>query len=178
MKLHANAQTCPRCRFLIVSMVMNGQRTASVALDFQVSTKTISKWVARFRAEGLVGLDVNTGAVRWSRPFPGSIGQSSPLALPGGQVAYAVGGLTVLDAATGRVMWHQPGTETFGRIAYDHGSILVEAVTAQTAALVAVDAATGKLEWAEPFGPQVALGPATGDGAVLISESNNFEVIF
>src|SRR2546421_1176988 len=57
MKLHANAQTCPRCRFLIVSMVMNGQRPASVAWDFQVSTKTISKWVARFRAEGSVGLD-------------------------------------------------------------------------------------------------------------------------
>jgi transposase len=57
MKLHANAQTCPRCRFLIVSRVMDGQRPASVARDFRVSTKTVFKWLARFRSEGSVGLD-------------------------------------------------------------------------------------------------------------------------
>jgi len=57
MKLHANAQTCPRCRFLIASRVMSGEKPASVARDFQVSTKTIFKWVARFRAEGSIGLD-------------------------------------------------------------------------------------------------------------------------
>jgi transposase len=60
MKLHANAQTCPRCRFLIASRVMSGEKPASVARDFQVSTKTIFKWVARFRAEGSVGLDDRT----------------------------------------------------------------------------------------------------------------------
>jgi transposase len=60
MKLHANAQTCPRCRFLIVSRVMSGEKPASVARNFQVSTKTIFKWVARFRAEGSVGLDDRT----------------------------------------------------------------------------------------------------------------------
>ena len=57
MKLHTNAQTCPHCRFLIVSRVMSGQRLASVARDFQVSTKTIFKWISRFRAEGAAGLD-------------------------------------------------------------------------------------------------------------------------
>jgi leucine-zipper of insertion element IS481 len=55
MKLHTNAQTCPRCRFLIVSRVMNGQTAASVARDFQITTKTTLKWVARFRAEGADG---------------------------------------------------------------------------------------------------------------------------
>ena len=60
MKLHANAQTCPRCRFLIVSRVISGEKPASVARDFQVSTKTIFKWVARFRAEGSIGLDDRT----------------------------------------------------------------------------------------------------------------------
>jgi transposase len=60
MKLHANAQTCPRCRFLIASRVMSGEKPASVARDFQVSTKTIFKWVARFRAEGSIGLDDRT----------------------------------------------------------------------------------------------------------------------
>jgi transposase len=57
MKLHANAQTCPRCRSLIVSRVMDGQMPASVARDFRVSTRTVFKWLARFRAEGAVGLD-------------------------------------------------------------------------------------------------------------------------
>src|SRR5262249_40560614 len=51
MKLHANAQTCPHCRSVIVSRVMSGQPAASVARDFQVSTKTVHKWIARFRAQ-------------------------------------------------------------------------------------------------------------------------------
>jgi transposase len=57
MKLHANAHTCPHCRSLIVSRVIGGQMPASVARDFRVSTRTVFKWVARFRAEGAVGLD-------------------------------------------------------------------------------------------------------------------------
>jgi transposase len=36
---------------------MDGQMAASVARDFRVSTKTVFKWIARFRAEGSVGLD-------------------------------------------------------------------------------------------------------------------------
>jgi len=36
---------------------MDGQRAASVARDFRVSIKTVFKWIARFRAEGLVGLE-------------------------------------------------------------------------------------------------------------------------
>jgi transposase len=57
MKLHANAQTCSHCRCLIVSRVLDGQMASSVARDFRVSTKTVLKWVARFRAEGQGGLD-------------------------------------------------------------------------------------------------------------------------
>jgi transposase len=57
MKLHANAQTCPHCRSLIVSRVMDGQMPATVARDFQVSARTVFKWVARFRADGAAGLD-------------------------------------------------------------------------------------------------------------------------
>jgi transposase len=36
---------------------MSGQPVASVARDFQVSTKTVHKWIARFRAQGRAGLD-------------------------------------------------------------------------------------------------------------------------
>ena len=46
MKLHANAQTCPHCRLLIVSRVMDGQMPASVAQDFRVSIKTGSRGFA------------------------------------------------------------------------------------------------------------------------------------
>src|SRR5262245_5999618 len=56
MKLHANAQTCPHCRSLIVSRVLSGLPAASVARDFQVSPKTVLKWTARFRAQGRAGL--------------------------------------------------------------------------------------------------------------------------
>jgi transposase len=57
MKLHANAQTCPHCRSLIVSRALDGQTAASVARDFRVSIKTVFKWIARFRADGSLGLD-------------------------------------------------------------------------------------------------------------------------
>lgn len=49
MNLHANAQTCPHCRSLIVSRVMDGQMPVSAAQDFRVSIKAVVKWVARFR---------------------------------------------------------------------------------------------------------------------------------
>ena len=57
MKLHANAQTCPHCRSLIVSRVLNGCPAASVAREFQVTPKTVLKWTARFRTHGRAGLD-------------------------------------------------------------------------------------------------------------------------
>jgi transposase len=60
MKLHANAQTCPHCRALIVSRVMDGRRAAAVAQEFRVTTKTVLKWITRFRAEGPSGLEDRT----------------------------------------------------------------------------------------------------------------------
>jgi len=60
MKLHANAQTCPHCRALIVSRVMDGRRAAAVAQESRVTTKTVLKWITRFRAEGPSGLEDRT----------------------------------------------------------------------------------------------------------------------
>jgi hypothetical protein len=42
MNLHANAQTCPHCRFLIVSRVVDGQMVASVAREFRVASSVRS----------------------------------------------------------------------------------------------------------------------------------------
>ena len=57
MKIHANARTCPHCRVLIVSRVIDqGERPAVVAELFRVSIPTVNKWVKRFRGTGLEGL--------------------------------------------------------------------------------------------------------------------------
>ena len=58
MKAHKNARTTPHNRALIVQRVLREGRTAtSVAADFGVSERTVCKWLARYRAEGVLGLD-------------------------------------------------------------------------------------------------------------------------
>jgi transposase-like protein len=57
MKLHGNARTCPKSRRLLVGRVLGHDwslRDAAGAAG--VSERTAFKWVARFRAEGEVGL--------------------------------------------------------------------------------------------------------------------------
>jgi leucine-zipper of insertion element IS481 len=57
MKLHGNARLTPRGRLLLVQRVCDQKmslQTAAVAAG--VSTRTASKWVARYRAEGEPGL--------------------------------------------------------------------------------------------------------------------------
>jgi transposase InsO family protein len=57
MKLHANARTCLHSRSLLVRRVVEeGWTLARAAEAAGVSVRTVSKWLARFRAEGLDGL--------------------------------------------------------------------------------------------------------------------------
>ena len=56
MKLHANARTCPKSRQEIVRRVLAGRPRECVAREFGISTRTVAKWLARFRAEGELGL--------------------------------------------------------------------------------------------------------------------------
>jgi transposase len=57
MKIHAGARTCPHCRALIVSRVLEERRRLTlVAREFRVSTPTVRKWVERYRSKGLEGL--------------------------------------------------------------------------------------------------------------------------
>ena len=57
MKLHGNARTCLHSRRLIVERVLEqGWTLARAAEAAGVSVRTISKWLARFRAEGADGL--------------------------------------------------------------------------------------------------------------------------
>lgn len=58
MNAHKNARTTPHNRALIVHRVLREGRTAkSVAADFGVSERTVYKWLARYRAEWVLGLE-------------------------------------------------------------------------------------------------------------------------
>lgn len=57
MKLHGNARTCLHSRALIVRRVLEEEWTLAAAAEAAgVSVRTVSKWLARFRAEGAEGL--------------------------------------------------------------------------------------------------------------------------
>jgi len=65
MKLHSNARTCPRSRQLLVDRVDGqGWTVRQAAAAAGVSARTGSKWLARFRAEGLAGLEDRSSAAR------------------------------------------------------------------------------------------------------------------
>src|SRR3954452_9458768 len=64
MKLHANARTCPNSRQVMVRRFLAGRPREILAAEFAVSTRTVSKWVARYRAEGEAGLVDRSSAPR------------------------------------------------------------------------------------------------------------------
>jgi transposase len=57
MKLHSNAKSCPNCRRVMVQQVLSRRRNAvEVAADFGVSSRTLFKWLHRYRQAGGEGL--------------------------------------------------------------------------------------------------------------------------
>jgi transposase InsO family protein len=57
MKLHGNARTCPKSRELLVERILeHGWSLTQAAEAAGVSERTASKWVGRFKAEGVAGL--------------------------------------------------------------------------------------------------------------------------
>jgi transposase InsO family protein len=57
VRVHANAKTTPKGRFLLCQRVIDeGWKRAEAAAAAGVSERTAAKWLARFRAEGLDGL--------------------------------------------------------------------------------------------------------------------------
>ena len=63
MNVHKNARTTRHSRAELVRRVQEGQAPRTVATALGIDLKTVNKWVARFEAEGPVGL-----ADRSSRP--------------------------------------------------------------------------------------------------------------
>ena len=64
MKLHANAKTTPKTRLLLVQRIEDGWDPASAAEAVGVSSRCAWKWLARYRAGGLVGLEDRSSAPR------------------------------------------------------------------------------------------------------------------
>jgi len=69
--MHKNARLTPNGRALMVRRLEAGQHQVDVAQAMGVSLTTLKKWVRRYRAEGMAGLQD-----RSSRPW------SSPQKLP------------------------------------------------------------------------------------------------
>jgi transposase-like protein len=56
MDIHKNARLTLRSREELVNVVLSGKQLASVARQFRVTSKTAGKWVARYRLDGIDGL--------------------------------------------------------------------------------------------------------------------------
>ena len=56
MHAHQNSRLTPHCRELLVGRVLKGQPISQVAMQFGISVRTVNKWLARYRREGIGGL--------------------------------------------------------------------------------------------------------------------------
>src|ERR1700759_5575714 len=71
MDIHKNARLTPHGRAWIVRQVESGQRPEVLASTAGVCPRTIRKWVARYRDEGLAGLtDRSSRPHRLRQPTP------------------------------------------------------------------------------------------------------------
>jgi transposase InsO family protein len=63
MNAHKNARTTPFGRAVMIRRVLQeGWNVSAVAASFEVSTRTVRKWLARFRREGWAGLENRSSA--------------------------------------------------------------------------------------------------------------------
>src|SRR3954470_16316387 len=71
MDIHKNARLTPRGREHMVNMVRGGQTPKAVSEAVGVCPRTVRKWVERFEAEGLAGLqDRSSRPDRLRHPTP------------------------------------------------------------------------------------------------------------
>ena len=71
MNIHKNARLTPLGREWIVIQVLSGQTPEAVARAAGVCPRTVRKWVARYKAEGIEGLkDRSSRPHRLHRPTP------------------------------------------------------------------------------------------------------------
>ena len=74
MDIHQNARLTPRGREHMINMVLSGQTPKAVSAAAGVCPRTVKKWVERFEAEGLAGLqDRSSRPDRLRQPTPQAI---------------------------------------------------------------------------------------------------------
>jgi transposase InsO family protein len=74
MNIHKNARLTPHGRELIVRQVANGQAPKAAARAAGVCPRTVRKWIARYKTEGIEGLwDRSSRPHRLYRPTPAAI---------------------------------------------------------------------------------------------------------
>src|SRR5690349_2375593 len=65
MRLHRNARTCPASRRLLVDRVLvDGWSVVAAGAAAGCSARTASKWLRRYRDEGVAGLEDRSSAPR------------------------------------------------------------------------------------------------------------------
>jgi transposase InsO family protein len=107
MNIHKNARLTPHSRADLARRVIEeGQAPKAVATAFGVTTKTINKWVARFKADGLAGMQDHSSRPHILRqPTPAAtverIGELRRQRWTGEQIAKEVG---VSPATVSRVL--------------------------------------------------------------------------
>ena len=73
MNIHRNARLTPIGRERLVRQVESGQTPETAARSAGVCPRTVRKWLARFRCEGVAGLqDRSSRPHRLHRPTPAS----------------------------------------------------------------------------------------------------------
>ncbi|KAB1078441.1 leucine zipper domain-containing protein, partial [Methylobacterium soli] len=71
MNIHQNARLTPSGRERVVRLVRSGLAPKVVAATMGVCAKTVRKWMARFEAEGVAGLqDCSSRPHSLHRPTP------------------------------------------------------------------------------------------------------------
>src|SRR5512135_3237328 len=75
--VHKNARLTPKGRALMLSRLEAGQHQRDVAQAMGVSLTTLKKWLRRYRAEGLAGLEDRSSRPRCSpRAVPAELRQA------------------------------------------------------------------------------------------------------
>jgi outer membrane protein assembly factor BamB len=138
-----------------------------------------------FQGAGLVAVDLQTGTPQWVAPTPGATGTTTPLPMPGGDVAYAANGLARFDGRSGAEVWRLGGdlrdAVAYSRLALADGVLLATLVAPDAAAAngertvaVAVAADTGRVLWQRDLdGLAVGVPPAAGDGVAVVVDGAN-----
>jgi outer membrane protein assembly factor BamB len=126
---------------------------------------------------GLAATD-RDGRQRWMTPITSTLGTTTPLPLPDGDVVHGVGTVARYDGTNGAVEWSIPDAVVFSPMAYADGVVFAELVRNEhQSGLAAIDAATGAIVWTRPSDAQpVLLGPAAGQGVVVESDTTGLVV--